>query len=129
MKAMVIGLILVAAAAVSAARQTAIPRTGDGHPDLQGTWSYATLTTLERPAEFKGKPLLTAAEAAAFEKKTLTIQNRDRRDGDGPAGRGSDGRTDLDRAYNQGWWEFGSKIVGTRRTSLIIDPPDAWFPR
>ena len=128
MKGIAIVFVLVAAVAMSAAEKAAIPRTSDGHPDLQGTWSYATLTTLERPPEFKDKPFLTAAEAAAFEQKTLKIQDRDRRDGDGPAGRGSDGRTDLDRAYNQGWWEFGSKIVGTRRTSLVIDPPDGMIP-
>ena len=128
MRGLAIGFVLVAAVAMSAAEKAAIPRTGDGRPDLQGTWSYATLTTLERPAEFKNKPFLTAAEAAEFEKRTLKIQDRDRRDGDGPTGRGSDGRTDLDRAYNQGWWEFGSKIVGTRRTSLVIDPPDGMIP-
>ena len=104
------------------------PRTRDGRPDLQGTWSYATLTPLERPAEFAGKPFLTPAEAAAFERQTLTVQNRDRRDGEGPNGRGTDGRTDLDRAYNQGWWEYGAKVVGTRRTSLLIDPPDGLIP-
>jgi hypothetical protein len=128
MKGIAIGLVLVTAVAMSAAQKTAMPRTSDGHPDLQGTWSYATLTTLERPAEFKDKPFLTEAEVAAFEQKTLKIQDRDRRDGDGPTGRGSDGRTDLDRAYNQGWWEFGSKIVGTRRTSLVIDPPNGMIP-
>ena len=127
MKGMAVGLVLVAAAAMSAAEK-AIPRTSDGRPDLQGTWSYATLTTLERPAEFKDKPFLTAAEAAAFEKKTLTVQNRDRRDVDAATGRGSDGRTDVDRAYNQAWWEYGSKIVGTRRTSLVVDPPDGMIP-
>ncbi len=127
MKAITAGFVLIAAAALSA-QKPAILRTSDGRPDLSGTWSYATLTTLERPAEFKDKPFLTAEEAAAFEQRTLKIQDRDRRDGDGPAGRGSDGRTDLDRAYNQGWWEFGSKIVGTRRTSLVIDPPDGMIP-
>ena len=66
------------------------PRTHDGRPDLQGIWSYATLTPLERPDEFAGKPFLTDAEAKAFEQQTLTVQNRDRRDGEGPAGRGSD---------------------------------------
>jgi len=128
MKGMAVGLVLVAAAVAMSAAEKDIPRTSDGHPDLQGTWSYATLTTLERPAEFKDKPFLTAAEAAAFEKKTLTVQNRDRRDVDATTGRGSDGRTDVDRAYNQGWWEYGSKIVGTRRTSLVVDPPDGMIP-
>jgi hypothetical protein len=128
MKGLTIGLVLVTAVAMSAAGQSAIPRTSDGHPDLQGTWSYATLTTLERPAEFRDKPVLTAAEAAEFERRTLRIQDRDRRDVDTSTGRGSDGRTDVDRAYNQAWWEFGSTIVGTRRTSLVIDPPDGMIP-
>jgi hypothetical protein len=74
MKGIALGLVLMTAVVMSAAQKAAIPRTGDGHPDLQGTWSYATLTTLERPAEFKDKPFLTAAEAAAFEQKTLKIR-------------------------------------------------------
>src|SRR3954470_20398915 len=104
------------------------PRTRDGHPDLSGNWSYATLTTLERPTELGNKAFLTAAEAADLEKQILTGQDRDRRDGEGPSGRGTDGRTDLDRAYGQAWWEYGSKLVGTRRTSLIVDPPDGRIP-
>jgi hypothetical protein len=104
------------------------PRTPEGRPDLAGIWTYATLTPLERPIEFAGKAFLTDAEASAYEKRTLDVQNRDRRDGEGPAGRGPDGRTDLDRAYNQVWWEYGAKVVGTRRTSLIIDPQDGQIP-
>jgi hypothetical protein len=119
---------IAAAAFVQLHGSGAPPRTRDGRPDLQGIWSYATLTPLERPAEFAGKPFLTGAEAKAFEQQTLTVQNRDRRDEEGPAGRGSDGRTDLDRAYNQVWWEYGAKVVGTRRTSLLIDPPDGLIP-
>src|SRR5687768_15221677 len=64
-------VLLAAAGALPAAQKAPIPRTSDGHPDLEGNWSYATLTTLERPAEFKDKPILTVAEAAAFEQKTL----------------------------------------------------------
>jgi hypothetical protein len=32
-------------------------RTPDGQPDLQGIWSFATLTPLERPAELGSKDL------------------------------------------------------------------------
>jgi hypothetical protein len=103
-------------------------RTREGRPDLHGVWTYATLTPLERPEEFAGKALLTETEAIAFERRTLDVQNRDRRDGDGPSGRGPDGRTDLDRAYNQVWWEYGARVVSTRRTSLLIDPPDGHIP-
>ena len=49
MKGMTLGLVLATAVAISAAEPPSLPRTADGHPDLQGTWSYATLTTLERP--------------------------------------------------------------------------------
>ncbi len=128
MKALLLSFLLVVAAAAAAPAPAKTPRMADGHPDLRGNWSYATLTTLERPKEFGDRAFLTAAEAEAFEKKTLDIQNRDRRDGEGPDGRGSDGRTDVDRAYGQAWWEYGSKIVGSRRTSLIVDPPDGRIP-
>ena len=46
LKSAAIGFVLATAVALSAAEKAAIPRTSDGHPDLQGTWSYATLTTL-----------------------------------------------------------------------------------
>jgi len=125
---LVILAILSVASAVIVAGAGPAPRTRDGRSDLSGTWSYATLTPLERPAEFGNRAFLTDEEAAAYEKRTLTIQDRDRRDGEGPDGKGSDGRTDLDRAYNQVWWEYGAKVVGTRRTSLVIDPPDGRIP-
>ena len=124
----VIAGVWAVAAAIPVAQKGAAPRTREGRSDLQGVWSYATLTPLERPAEFAGQPFLSDAQAAEFERRTLVVQNRDRRDGEGAAGRGSDGRTDLDRAYNQVWWEYGSKVVGTRRTSLIVDPADGRIP-
>ncbi|MDP8980466.1 MAG: hypothetical protein M3O35_07740, partial [Acidobacteriota bacterium] len=44
-----------------------VPRTPDGKPDLQGVWTNATLTPMERPASVAGKPTLTDAEATAWE--------------------------------------------------------------
>jgi hypothetical protein len=96
------------------------PRTPDGDPDLQGTWSTATLTPLERPADLAGKPFFTEQEAAEYEKQFLQQANRDRRDG------GAD--TDVSRAYNEFWFSRGSHLVATRRTSLIVDPPDGKIP-
>jgi hypothetical protein len=104
------------------------PRTADGRPDLSGLWAYATITSLERPSELAGKEFFTEKEAAEFEKVTAETQDRDRRDADGVGGKGPDGRTDLDRAYNKFWWDFGSNVVGTKRTSLIVDPPDGRIP-
>jgi hypothetical protein len=48
------------------AGQAALPRTEDGHPDLQGVWDYATITPFERPKAFAGKKVFTKAEAEAF---------------------------------------------------------------
>jgi len=95
-------------------------RTPWGAPDLQGIWDFATITPLERPAALAGKDVLTSEEAAQFEKQTLEQRNPDRRDGTREA--------DVGRAYNQFWWDFGSKIIGTRRTSLVVDPPDGKIP-
>jgi hypothetical protein len=109
-----------AAAKTSTAAKWAVPRTPDGRPDLQGLWSYATLTPLERPAEFAGKEFLSEQEAAEYEKRTLRENNRDRRDG-GP-------EADVTRAYNDFWWDRGTRVVSTRRTSLVVDPPDGRIP-
>src|SRR5437867_5849468 len=96
------------------------PRTPDGRPDIQGVWSYATLTPVERPAEFAAKEFLTEKEAAEYELRRLREMNMDRRDGGAAA--------DVTRAYNDFWWDRGTKVVVTRRTSLVIDPPDGKIP-
>jgi hypothetical protein len=107
------------------------PRTGDGQPDLQGTWSYATLTPLERPKELAGKEVLSDKEAADFERETLARRDNDRRDDDPARTRrvnGAPETADVARAYNQFWWDFGTNVIGTKRTSLIVDPPDGRLP-
>src|SRR5229473_1321799 len=48
-----------------------MPRTPDGHPDLQGIWTNTTLTPLERPAELEGKLNITDAEATAYERRRI----------------------------------------------------------
>ena len=53
------------------------PRTPDGKPDLQGTFTFATITPLQRPEALKGKEVMTAEEAAAFEASENIRLNRD----------------------------------------------------
>src|SRR5213596_412750 len=69
---LIIWICILAVAAPLAAQTSrpaarpSLPRTPDGHPDLQGTYDLATLTPLERPAGMKA--VLTAEEAAKLEK-------------------------------------------------------------
>src|SRR5579859_6660095 len=96
-------------AAAKTWRQT---RTPDGQPDLQGYWSNASLIPLERPAAAGGREFLTAEElekneAALKPKENATVH------------------------YNFG--QYGLDPLQTRRalsrrTSMIIDPPDGKLP-
>ena len=92
-------------------------KTPDGQPDLQGTWTNPTITPFERPAALAGKEFLTEAEARAIER-----QAANRREEDGPPRKGDVGN------YNQFWFDSGERVVSTRRTSLVIDPPDGRVP-
>lgn len=93
-------------------------RTPWGDPDLQGIWSYATFTPLQRPAEFAGRRFLTPEEVAAQNLADATRATSERR-GELSAER------DLALAYDQVWWDRGES---TGRTSLIVDPPDGRLP-
>ncbi|MGH9559118.1 MAG: hypothetical protein ACRD30_07745 [Bryobacteraceae bacterium] len=93
------------------------------HPDLQGIWTNATLTPLERPAQFAGKPTITIDEARSLAAQDLQRLNADRRDGGA--------QTDVGRAYNNLFYDRGTQLAsinGVIRTSLIVDPPDGQIP-
>ena len=113
--------IWTAAAALAAPLSAQSPaRAPDGHPDLQGTWNFSSLTPLERPAQFAGKAVLTDAEAAEFVRQTLERNDADRRRDTAEA--------DVAQAYNNAWYDRGTKVVSTKRSSLIIDPSDGRIP-
>jgi hypothetical protein len=135
MKKIALAIVMVAAAANLSAQRArwTVPRTVDGQPDLQGTWSNTNATPLERPVEFAGRASLTEAEVATLRARSARLFN-----GDGDAAFGdqlfialltnpdkftsSDGRTG---DYNQFWLP---DRVFDNRTSLITDPPDGRIP-
>ena len=116
-------------AAKSRSKNWTVPRTPDGKPDLEGVWTNATITPMERPANLTGKATLTDAEAKAYEQKNQEELVKQDGQSDGPliAAAGSSGTG----GYNVLFVDRGSELArvdGVKRTSLIIDPPDGKVP-
>ncbi len=95
-------------------------RTPWGEPNLQGLWSSGTITPLERPPALGTKEFYTEQEIRERERQAIVRATDE--------ARGTDARADVAGAYNDFWWDRGTKDVSTRRTSLIIDPPTGRIP-
>ncbi len=114
----VIGVLIALGAEVGRpayAGQYHAPRTAFGQPDLQGFWTNASLTRLERPA---GVPLTfaTRTEDDAFEKKNSEAQAKSE-----AAGLGQ-GASEWHPALGM------ARIAGRLRTSFIVSPADGRLP-
>jgi hypothetical protein len=134
----------------AAARAGAIPRTSDGRPNLQGNWTNATITPLERLGA--DRPLVLTEEAAKDE-ETKTQNAIDARETDSDPNRGAppvggEARkspnaepTYLERVwqagagvvggYNSFWVDPGDRVLrvdGQPRSSILIDPPNGRVP-
>ena len=91
-----------------------LARTPDGQPDLQGFWTNATFTPLERPAELGTKEFFTEAEAVSWERDRLARENSQAKD---------------DIHYDNSLWQTENwGRVSNRRTSLVFDPPNGRLP-
>ena len=95
---------------------------GGPPPNFEGIWNSATATPLERPAELKNKPFFTPEEAARWERQFA--QRNEEPPPDPNAKRTGTGTG----TYNTFYREFGTRVVKTLRTSIVIDPPDGRIP-
>ena len=139
MKRMFVAILLAGAASGAAVsgqmKNTAIPRTADGKPDLTGVYDLATMTPVERPSNM---PAIMSDEDAARLEKAEAARNQalDKSlDGNRAAppkgGDGSVGAAGNVGGYNNFWLDRGGAyniVDGQRRTSLVIDPPDGKVP-
>jgi hypothetical protein len=107
----IVSLTVVAVAATLSGQSKAwkAPVTPWGDPDIQGVWTYATMTPLERPRELT-KAVLTEAEAAEYERQVLARQ------------------AVTNNTAGPDWWDPGTRRLVDRRSSLIVDPEDGRLP-
>ena len=114
-----------------------VPLNAYGQPDLEGTWTNATLTVLERPKEYGNRKVMTDEEVKKVEGDDAKLMA----DGNKPTdpklkttdlphecGRGFSG---AGCGYNSAWIDPGSTVMrvnGEPRSSFITDPPDGHFP-
>ncbi len=93
-------------------------RTPWGTPDLTGVWDFRTLTPFERPKSLEEQAFFSDEEADEFESDRLAeFAVRDDKEPD-----------DIVGNYNQFWFDPGSKVGETNRTSLVVDPPTGRVP-
>ena len=92
------------------------PKTAWGEPDLQGTWFVMENVPLERSAANANKQFLTEDEVAAADRQKSVDPGRNAR---------AAGNQDVSGAYNA---VFNSVLRTSKRTSMIIDPPDGRIP-
>jgi hypothetical protein len=141
--------VTVPMAAQGPAKGYTAPRTPDGHPDLQGVYNVATITPVERPAQYAGRLVLTKEEAEALERgeaqrdeKLLEPSNPNRAAPPVGGAKPNPNATYLERlfeggggsvgGYNTFWLAPGSQVItmnGEKRSSIVIDPADGRIPR
>ncbi len=130
-------LILSGGAALAAdAPKAAAPKAGAykaahtawGDPDLQGLWTNASLTRLERPPGVN-KLVLSEAEAQVAEKALLAWMAAN--DQPTPTAEGAPPKANDPGGYNSFWIDNGShlgRVNGEARTSWVVDPPTGKVP-
>ena len=94
-----------------------VPRTPWGDPDLQGVWDYRTITPMQRDPALGDREFFTEEEIARLEGRAAERL-------DEPPG--EDAPTNL--VHAQYATDPGRYVDESRRTSLIVDPPNGRIP-
>lgn len=126
-------LVVVVWTPIPAAAQDEIPHTSWGDPDLQGVWDFRTITPMQRPESQADKEFLTDQEADGRNQRALDREldldtrpsRRTESDPTGNVDRGVDGQPG---SYNAFWFDRGTSVIATKRTSLITDPLNGRMP-
>ena len=92
--------------------------TAEDHSAFDGVWNSGTATPLERPVQLGNKAFFTTEEALEWERR-VADSNAEPAPGAPSRGTGT---------YNTFFREFGASVVKTRRTSIVIDPPNGRIP-
>ena len=107
--------VLVTVASMTVGAEPRIPRTADGKPDFQGSWSTATYTPFERPAELKDQEFFTPEQAEAYAKRQIERQSEQPED---------------QAHYDNSIWmtEKNQRGMTSLRTSIVVEPKDGKVP-
>ena len=134
----IVAMPLIVFAQNDADREWLVPRTPEGVPDLQGIWTSQTYTPLQRPEIFEGREFLTDEEMASLT-SILTAEDVDPLRGarafsqalneDAEVRESATVQTDPTHYDNSMWLRTENpKSLSSRRTSLIVDPPNGRIP-
>ena len=125
-----VALLMVSVAMTGQAQESGTMRTPDGHPDISGTFTFRTLTPMQRPQQFAELETLAQETAAQFEASERIRQNRDLFDPEtGAPNAGYQSRAEGGvLSYNEFWYERGIELTSDKRTSLVVDPPNGRIP-
>ena len=115
-----------------------VPINAAGQPDLQGLWTNATITPLQRDAKYGDRLVITEADAKKIEvdnKAAVAEQNKPTNPKftveDLPKDCGG-GFSGVNCGYNAGWVDPGTTLIdlgdGGRRTSIITSPKNGRMP-
>ena len=109
-----------------------VPRNLSGEPDLQGVWDFRTITPMERPEdqadEFLSDEEAANLDQAAIEREASLATRPARRTEVDPSGNVDRGVDGAPGSYNNFWFDRGTTVISTKRTSLVIDPPAGRIP-